>query len=276
MRRLIINADDFGYTPAVSEGIVEAHAAGVVTSASLLANLDGFDHAVRLARAAAPALGIGLHLNLVQGRPLARVPTLTDPRTGAFHPLARLARRAVLGRVAAADVEAECRAQIRRLRDAGVRITHLDSHQHAHALPGLWPAIARAAMGAGIAVARWPVESARVNPWRLGAQGKKAVVALSWRLARRGAPRLRHPDRFVGISLMGGRGVERRLLRLLDTLPSGTTELMVHVGRVDHALARVDDYTWQREQELEALRSSAVRARLQRGDIALVHFGALA
>lgn len=276
MRQLIINSDDFGYTPAVSRGIVEAHRAGVLTSTSLLANLDGFEDAVRLAREEAPALGIGVHLNLVQGAPLARVPTLIDPRTGEFHSMTRLARLALTGRIAAAEVAAECAAQIRRLRAAGVHITHLDSHQHAHVLPGIWRPVAETAVREGVRTVRWPVPTARVSPWQPGARGKEALAALLWWAARRDAPPLRHPDHLVELPGHGARVTLRALLRLLDRLPAGTTELVVHVGYVDSALERADQYTWQRERELAVLTSPAVRDRLHRGDIALVHFGAVA
>jgi predicted glycoside hydrolase/deacetylase ChbG (UPF0249 family) len=275
IRRLIVNADDFGYSEGVTSGILEAHAAGVLTSTTLLPNMPGFDDAVRRARREAPSLGIGLHLNLVQGEPLERVPSLTDPRTGQFYPLVALVRRVLAGRVDSEEVGAECAAQIARLRTAGVAITHLDSHQHSHALPGLWRPIARTALREGIRVFRWPVESPRVEPANLVAELKKAGVAAAWRVARTGAPRVRHPDHFTGISLQGGKQVLPRLLRMLDGLRPGTTELMIHVGRVDDALRAIDPYTWQRERELEALTSSAVRARLGRGDIQLVHFGAL-
>lgn len=275
MPRLIINSDDFGYTPAVSRGIVEAHQAGVLTSTSLLPNLEGFEDAARLAREEVPALGIGVHINLVQGAPLARVPTLTDPRTGEFHSMPRLTRLAITGRIAAADVEAECTAQIRRLRDAGVRITHVDSHQHAHVLPGIWRPLAETAVREGIHTVRWPVPTARVYPWHAGARGKEALASLLWRAARRHAPPLLHPDHLIELPGHGARLTLPGLLRLLDRLPPGTSELVVHVGYVDETLARADAYTWQREHELEVLTSAAVRERLRRGDIVLAHFGAL-
>ena len=276
MRQLIINSDDFGYTPAVSRGIVEAHRAGVLTSTSLLPNLSGFEDAVRLAREEAPSLGIGVHINLVQGVPLARVPTLTDPRTGEFHSMPRLTRLALTGRIAAEDVAAEGAAQIRRLRDAGVRITHLDSHKHAHVLPGIWRPLAETACREGIRAMRWPVPTARVSAWQPGARGKEALAALLWRAARRHAPPLRHPDWLVELPAHGARLDAPGLLRLLDRLPEGTSELVVHVGHVDDTLARADKYTWQRERELAVLTSPEVRERLQRGDFALVHFGVLA
>ncbi len=246
----------------------------------MLVNTPGFEDAVRGARAAGAPLGIGLHLNLVQGRPIEQVPSLTNPRSGEFYPLPVLLARALTGRVDADEVAAECGAQIARLRAAGIAITHIDSHQHAHAIPGLWRPIAAAAHRAGIPAARWPAESLRILPTRITAQAKKAAVHIAWRAARTGrrgvAPALRHPDHFIGVSLQGGRHVLPRLLRVLDALRPGTTELMVHPGHAGPLLAAIDDYTWQRQRELEALMSAALRARLRRGDIELVHFGALA
>lgn len=258
----------------MTRGILEAHAAGAVTSTSMMANTPGFEDAARRAREA-PALGIGVHLNLVQGRPLERVPSLVDRRTGAFLPLDALVRRALAGRVAPEEVAAECAAQIARVRGAGIEPTHIDGHRHAHAFPGIWPAVAGAARRAGIRVARAPVERLASLGWRVGAMLKAGVIAAAWRAATRGAPALAHADHFAGMSLQGGRDVLPRLLRLLDTLPHGTTELMVHAGHADDTLAAMDPYTWQRERELEALLSDAVRARLARGDIQLATFRAV-
>ncbi|HEU4643299.1 MAG TPA: ChbG/HpnK family deacetylase [Gemmatimonadaceae bacterium] len=271
----MINADDFGYSPGVTRGILEAHAAGTVTSTSIIANAPGFEDAARRAREA-PALGIGVHLNLVQGRPLARVPSLVNRRTGEFLPIGALLARALARRVAPDEVAAECAAQIARVREAGIEPTHIDGHQHAHALPGIWPAVAAAARGAGIRVARAPLERPVAVRGDVGAMLKAAVVAAAWRAATSGAPPLAHADHFAGMSLQGKRDVLPRLLRLLDALPPGTTELMVHAGRVDATLASMDRYTWQRERELEALLSEPARARLARGDIQLVTFRAVA
>ena len=122
-RRLVINADDFGYSAGVTRGIIEAHAAGSVTSTSMMANGIDWENAVRLARATR-TLDVGVHLNLVQGRPLLRVPSLTDARTGELYPLGALARRALAGRIDAGELEAELRAQIERVRSAGIAVTH--------------------------------------------------------------------------------------------------------------------------------------------------------
>ena len=118
-RRLIVNADDFGFTPAVTAGILEAHAAGAVTSTSMMVRCPGWNDGVRRARAT-PTLGVGLHLNLLVGVPLAAVPSLTDARSGRFVPLATMVRRALLGRIDAGEVTAECEAQLAALADAGI------------------------------------------------------------------------------------------------------------------------------------------------------------
>src|SRR5215212_1505239 len=96
IRLLVINADDLGYAPGVNRGILEAHAAGTVSSTSMIVNAPAFADGAELARRA-PQLGVGLHLNLVVGAPLAAVPTLVDQATGRFHSLELLASRALAG-----------------------------------------------------------------------------------------------------------------------------------------------------------------------------------
>ena len=86
MKRVIVNADDFGFAPAVTAGILEAHAAGTVSSTSMMVHCAGWDEAVRSARAT-PALDVGLHFCLLTGAPLAKVPSLTDAKSGRFLPI---------------------------------------------------------------------------------------------------------------------------------------------------------------------------------------------
>ncbi|HEY8793923.1 MAG TPA: ChbG/HpnK family deacetylase [Gemmatimonadaceae bacterium] len=274
--RLIINADDFGFSEGVTRGIVEAHTAGSVTSASIMANGIDWDNAVRLARATR-TLGFGVHLNLVQGRPLLRVPSLTDPETNEFYSLGLLALRAVAGRIDRGELEAETRAQIERVRGAGIPVTHLDSHRHAHALPAIFPVVARVARDAGIRAIRIPQEPLRLNALDAAATARKLVLELALRAARAlplAAP-LVTTDHFRGISLQGGTHFASRLRRALDTLGPGSTELMVHPGHVDEVLAAQDPYTQPRAIELAELVSAGVRERLSRGDIELVSFAAL-
>lgn len=274
-RRLVVNADDFGLSEGVNRGILEAHAAGAVSSASLLVNTPGFAAAARAARDA-PRLGVGLHLNLTAGRPVSppeTVPTLCDRRTGRFYPLPRLIGRALAGRVEGSEVATECAAQIERLGAAGLRATHLDGHQHAHVLPGILRPVITAGRRAGIDVMRIPLDPLAGIAWRPIAAVAHAVLGACYRLAARGVTAPRSADHFRGLALTGRRDFRERLLALLDALEPGVTELMVHPGYPDASLAGWVRYAEGRERELAALTSDAVRARLRRGDIALIHFG---
>ena len=251
----------------MTAGIAEAHAAGVVTSASLLVGLAGWDDALRVARAA-PGLDIGLHLNLLVGAPLVRAPSLTDA-AGRFVSLAGLVARALAGRLDADEVRAECDAQLDAIAAAGIRCTHVDSHRHTHALP-----VARRAAARDLPLRR-PVERHRGTPGGPGSHLHRALVAASWRVAGVGAPRPRGADHLLGISLQGREDFEAQFLRLVGTLEPGTTEFVVHPGRVDAALEAVDGYTRPRERELAALTSPRVRERLRLGDFRLATFADL-
>lgn len=276
-RLLVINADDLGFAPGVNRGILEAHDAGTLSSASLMVNTPAFVEAVALARTR-PRLGVGLHLNLVSGRPLTDAVSLMNARTGEFHPLGELARRAVTGRVRAEEVRRECDAQLRALTTAGIVPTHLDSHRHAHALPGVLPAVAASAYEAGLRWVRRPLD--RPSMRELAPSAKMLVLHAAWRRAllgvdQRHLPLLARAPHFRGIALQGAADVDARLLALLDRLPPGITEVMLHPGYDDATLAAQDPYR-EREREVAALRAPVLRARLERGDLRLVNFAELA
>jgi len=276
-RLLVINADDLGLAPGVNRGIIEAHDAGTLSSASMMVNTPAFPEAASLALAR-PRMGVGLHFNIVAGRPLTDAASLVNARTGEFHSLPELARRSIAGRVRSDDVRRECDAQLRALVDAGIRPTHLDSHRHAHALPGILPAVASSAHDAGLHWVRRPLDRPSMHDIAAGA--KMLVLHAAWRRALVGVhrahlPLLARAPHFRGIALQGALDVEQRLLALLDRLPDGATELMLHPGYDDAALAAQDPYRHEREREVAALRSPEVRARLDRGDVRLVSFAEL-
>ena len=277
-RTLVINADDLGFAPGVNRGIAEAHECGALSSASMMVNTPAFGEAAALVRERLPALGVGLHLNLLAGRPLAIVPTLADPRTGAFHSLSELARRALLGRVSASDVRRECDAQLGALAREGIVITHLDSHRHTHALPGVLPAVLASALAAGVRIVRRPLDHPRLGD--PSASAKMLALHGAWRVASRALgiderSLLARSPHFRGIALQSAPHVQDDLLRLLERLPRGTTEIMLHPGHDDEVLAAQDPYRHERERELAALTSDLVRERLTRGDIRLVTFANL-
>ncbi|CAN5835458.1 hypothetical protein BH11GEM1_BH11GEM1_06610 [soil metagenome] len=278
-RLLVTNADDFGFAPGVNRGIVEAHEAGTLSSASMMVNTPAFAAAAALARERVPTLGVGLHLNLLAGHPLSAVPTLTNRHDGLFHSLGTLARHALTGRVSASDVRRECDAQLGALAAQGIRITHLDSHRHTHALPGVLPAVLASARAAGVHIVRRPLDKPTLRD--AVASAKMLVLHAAWRSALFGVAAedraaVTHAPGFRGIALQGAPDVQARLLALLDHLPHGATEIMMHPGYDDAILASLDPYRSERERDVAALCSAAVRTRLARGDIRLVRFDELA
>ena len=267
-KRLVVNADDFGFTPDVNQGIEEAHRRGILTATTLMANGWAFDDAVARARAT-PSLDIGCHLVLVSGTSLLTGKPLPDS-------VARLLRALALREIRPYD---ELKAQIRKILDAGIRPTHLDTHKHTHLAPPVLDAVARLAEEFGIRWVRrpfdFPMNAARVP--RLKRLTSDALGLLRRRfhriLARHGC---RTTDHFAGFQITG-RFRTAELVALLDVLPPGTTELMTHPGHcgeaLRHARTRLKE---SREHELEALMAPEVREALGRNAIELVNYGQLA
>ena len=276
MRILVINADDLGLAPGVNRGILDAHAAGTVSSASMMVTAAAFADAAERVQRDGTRLGVGLHLNLVVGTPLSNVPSLVDPETGKFHPLDAFVRHGLAGQIDPVEVRRECEAQLAALVAAGITPTHIDSHRHVHAMPGILPVVAAVAHAAAIPVVRRPLD--RVSVLDPVASAKMLVVHAAWRTALTGvAPAhrslLARAPHFRGMAMQGAADIRDRLLATIDQLPIGATEIMVHPGYDDELLAEQDAFRAERVVELNALRDPAVVARLRQGDVKLVTFG---
>ncbi|MBI3668561.1 MAG: ChbG/HpnK family deacetylase [Acidobacteria bacterium] len=291
MKRLVVNADDFGLTEGVNRGIVEAHERGILTSATLLANGEAFESAVALAQRAA-SLGVGVHLNLTDGRPVsdtAAVPSLVNAPGCFWGRPGRLAVRLLSGKIRLAEVERELRAQIEKVCQAGVVVTHLDGHMHVHMLPAIFPIAIRLARACGIPAMRLPVER-RAGLWSLLRRngsarstilkqhlGARAVAGLASRFGKRlREARLAYPSHFYGLTQTGFLDAAS-LSAILMNLPEGTSELMCHPGYADRALhgARTR-LVAQREAELAALTSPEIVDLIHRRGIELIDYCALA
>jgi chitin disaccharide deacetylase len=290
-RNLIVNADDLGWSEGVNRGILEAHRNGIVTSASLLANGAAFASAVEMARSA-PGLGVGVHLNLSNGRPVAgltEVRSLVDAR-GEFHDgpeglLLKIATR----RLDLDEVEKEFEAQIRRVRDVGIAPTHLDGHKHAHMLPGLFELALRLAKRHGIGAIRVSHEASRLRAALAGGGEARASVVLKQGVQARGlkllAPDARRQAESAGVStadyLCGiaqtGELTKEGVLRLLKNLPEGTTELICHPGYADAELrgsaTRLQE---SREKELAIFTDAKIRNVVAAQGIRLIDYGFVA
>jgi len=276
-RRVIVNADDFGWAPPVTEGVLRAHREGVVTSTTLAANMPDAAAAVRRL-AEAPDLGVGVHLNVSQGPPLSREGLALAGDDGVMRHTATglIAACALRPRLLAA-VAAECEAQIRWALDHGLRPTHLDSHRHAHAY---WPIFARV-----IALARrYHIRFVRRHREVLGGRGWPAAPAGQRRTAALlnafGAPQaLWAPDRIVTRGTWGvahtGRIDAAWLARAARAVRAGTTEIMVHPAAAGDLGPAETRLRASRQAELTALCDPAVRDAFERSGIELTHYGRL-
>jgi predicted glycoside hydrolase/deacetylase ChbG (UPF0249 family) len=266
-RQLVVNADDFGFTPDVNSGIVEAHRRGILTATTLMATGDAFDDAVRLARET-PSLDIGCHLVLIGGRSL--VTGNPFPATVA-QLLVALARRQI-------RLYDELAAQTRRVIASGIRPTHLDTHKHTHLAPPVLEAVASVARDFGIRWVRRPFDfpmGALGGP-RLTRLVNGALGLLRGRVQRvLAAHGCRTVDHFAGFQLTGRLG-SGELTALAAALPEGSTELMCHPGHCGEALRNAHTRLKEsRERELAALIAPEVRQALERHSIELVNFAGL-
>jgi len=275
VRRLIVNADDFGWSEAVTAGILKAHREGIVTSTTLMANLPGAEEALRRARREAPNLAVGIHLNLTEGRPVAPCDEVADilDAGGCFvRSLAALLRKVRFSRAARRAALREIEAQVLWARAHGLEPSHADSHKHVHLMPPLLPGVVEVARRQGIRAIRTTVEVRLPGLGRLLPTGwstrdrlrQLLLRKIATRWGTRARPRvleagLATTDWFFGVRATGG--ISAALVEhLLRHAPEGTGELMVHPGLPDTRRGgRPTRLAESRPRELEALCDPRVR-----------------
>jgi hopanoid biosynthesis associated protein HpnK len=283
VRRLIINADDFGLTAGVNRAIMKAHFEGVVTSATLMANGPAFDEAVTRA-ASAPHLGVGCHVAVLDGSSLlgpSQVPTLIEGQQSSrfYQESGAFAWRTVTGRIHPAEIELETVAQIRKLQSSGIPVTHIDTHKHMHILPQVLRPLLRAAQTCGVRKIRNPFEPLRLaglirHPglWKRWIEFRTlSTLSHAFRQSVKNAGLLT-TDGTIGIVATGALD-EKLLHTLVENLPDGTWEFVCHPGCNDSALQSLQTRLRKsREQELGILTAPATRELLQRNHIELISY----
>lgn len=283
LKRLIVNADDFGYTPGVSRGILESHHAGIVTSTSVMVNGEHAAAAIEQALEEAPELGMGLHIVVTSGKPVSPatgIPSLITPE-GAFYHQADFFKR--LDDIRAEEIEIEIRAQVARFREmAGRDPDHLDSHHHstyasAHSLK----AMLSVAEDLAIPIRNpFPAdaEHAAVEMVRLGVvtDQKKAEKRIDTILDMLDGTPVKMPDHFIMSFYGAGRVTLGDLLNRLIEIPEGQSELMCHPAFVDDTLKAQSSYVHAREQEAESLMHPSARELCVSQFIQLIAFSELA
>jgi chitin disaccharide deacetylase len=285
VKRLIVNADDFGLTAGVNRAVLELGRAGALTSATLMASAPATMEAAHAAWRQ-QAFGVGCHVVLVDGRPVSpaeKVPSLIDPSSPANSHRFRSTLGAFVsdllrGRIREADIEAEAAAQIHRLQQMDLQVTHVDTHKHTHAFPRVLRPLMRAAVLCNVACIRNPFEpewSLTVTPSRF--KRRLQVRALGTQrgyfLAATEHIGMVTTDGSLGV-LATGSMCANSLRQMLQAMPDGTWELVCHPGYHDADLdAAGTSLLEAREIEREALLE--VIPGFANREVSLIHFGQL-
>jgi hopanoid biosynthesis associated protein HpnK len=283
VRRLIVNADDFGYTSGVNRAIVEAHTRGVVTSSTLMANGPAFAEAVDFAKTV-PRLSVGCHVLLTDGDPVLpadQLPSLTAAshfRDG----MATFAARAIAGRMSPDEICLEATAQISKIQSAGIVVSHIDTHKHAHLFPSVLRPMLKAAAACGVRAVRnpfgpcLPLKSSQLLA-RPGLWKRYAEVRTLSRFAgkfREAVDRdgFLTPNGTLGILVTGT--LDENLFHAISrSIPEGTWEFVCHPGYNDPDLQTAKTRLRNsREIELRVLTLPAAREVFAQEGIQLISY----
>jgi hopanoid biosynthesis associated protein HpnK len=287
VRRLIVNADDLGFTAGVNRAIVEAHTRGIVTSSTLMANGRAFEDAVRLAKTV-PRLSVGCHVVLIDGEPVLDsklLPSITSAHSGGARfrdSLKSFAARALAGRLDPGEIEAEAGAQIRKLQSAGISVSHVDTHKHTHLFPAVLRPLLRAARACGVRAIRNPLGPlkplksgellSRPNLWTRYAEVRilRTLAAKFHDAARREG--FITPDGTLGIVATGA--LDEKLFREIAAIvPEGTWEFVCHPGYNDDDLKSAKTRLREsREIELRVLTMPEIHQLLLNHGIELISY----
>jgi hopanoid biosynthesis associated protein HpnK len=280
LKRLVITADDFGASVPINEAVEKGHRDGVLSAASLMVGAPAVADAVQRARRL-PSLGVGLHLTLVDGRPVLpprQIPALVEPDGRFANDPVRIGIKLFLSPKIQQQVEAEIQAQFERFRTTGLPLDHVNGHQHFHMHPVVTRAIARIAPDFGSPPVRIPVEPFRQSWWAAADRPMQRLASwLFYSVQTRGMRRslaaigLPLNDYVFGVNDSGAM-VERRVLQFLEHLPDGVTELYCHPATrrwqgPDNLPAH-----YRPEDELAALLSAKVSAKLEAAGLQPVSF----
>ena len=266
LRYIIINADDFGRHAEINRAVEEGLVHGCLRSATVMPGGAAFAGAIDIARRH-EELGLGVHFTLVDGHPILppeEIPSLVGSEGDFLPDHTALLKRYLKGSINLEEVRRELAAQLQKVEATGIPISHVDSHQHMHTLPGIIDIVLDLA-------ARTPLFAGAFGGLGqlVGRLGLSTLARLAaCKAHRRG---LLTPDNFAGI--VAGEAVsEGELLHLIAHLPQGTTEVMMHPGTKNDVLQ--EDSGWQHdfEAELAAILSPRVGEALRKAEVEPVNF----
>jgi chitin disaccharide deacetylase len=291
VRRLIVNADDLGFTRGVNRAIFETITQGIVTSTTLMANSSAFDDAVERARSvtAAKKPSIGCHVLLVDGEPLSppdSLKTLVENGSGEFRTtLMPFLSAAAQGKIKGEEIEAEATAQFRKLQTAGIPISHFDTHKHTHIFPAIFRPLLRAAKACGIKAVRNPFVPVKPLAFAHLARRPKLWKRYSQvKVLRRYEDDFRRAVSDAGLKTTDGSfGIvsagyldQKLFAAIIGCLPEGTWEFVCHPGYNDAELDKMRTRLREsREKERDVLTSSEARKILSDQGVEMISYDQL-
>ena len=266
MKKLIVNADDFGSHELVNSAVNDAFNNGICKSASIMAGGNAFDDAVKIALSN-KNLGVGIHFTLVKGTPVlppSKIKSLVDSSGNFCEDFSVFVKRYFTGRVNFDEVKAELSAQAYKIQNSGIKISHVDSHQHLHVLPKIFEIVSDLAI-------KLNVKAMRIPYAKDFSVSKTALNFLSSR-ARHKAKKLNFavPDKFFGI-VAGGSINEKWLCSVIDDIEN-TAEIMTHVGSDNKILQASLNWDHDFEAELNALKSDEVKDKIKINNVEIINF----
>jgi len=282
MKKLIVNADDFGLTEGINLGIIECFTKGIVTSATLMVNMPGYEHAVNLAKKN-QGLGVGIHLNLLKGKPVQLsylVPTLVN-RSGSFLTMPKFLSRLLCGRIYLAEVEVELRAQIEKMIDSGLRISHIDSHRHIHIFPPIMKCVLKLCKEYNISKMRFPLSNSFRSRSTMfysfsshpGVEMKEIIVNCLSKVSKTSIQRngIICPDFYFDFIHVEKENL-LRFEHFCKAMQEGAAEMVCHPGYMTEKIDGVEGIGSDREKQLEILTDCRVIEMLRKYQIYLTNY----
>ena len=276
MKNLIINADDFGRHELINRAVEKAFLTGCLKSATIMAGGKFFDDAVKIAKKNS-GLGVGIHFTLANGFPVLppeKIPSLVTEEGVFFENYVVFLKKFVQGKISLGEIKSELAAQLEKVLNAGINLTHFDSHQHLHHFPGIIDIVLNLAESAKISKMR--AANTKIFDGELNSFGKfvgRFGLSSLAKFAKYKASKknISTPEHFAGI--VAGESVSENFLEnLILNLQDGTTEVMLHPGTDNKILENFCKWDHDFEEELNAVTSEKILKLLEEKNISVINF----
>lgn len=250
MLKLIMNADDFGYSRGVNYGIIEAHQQGIVRSTTLMANMPAFEQAIALAKENT-YLGVGVHLTITTGAPVLRTHKTIVNQQGLFIKVKEALKET--NTIDLEEIRSEWFAQIRKVYASGIKPTHIDSHHHSHGEDALLPIAAEIANYYDL-------------PMRIVKEEHRKKIAIN-----------QYGAEVLSVDFFDQDATMENLLNIIEKAKQNqiqSLEIMCHPALIDHAILN-SSYNIQRTNELNILTTPGLEEHLRSLDVVLANFSTI-